>query len=108
LNLFNAIVGSIGIFVSGHAQWRSFDRNGMERVKGRSYPKPLVRANPWGFGAQWSVMDQTTRLVDDKEVKKDHGDAVLWCECFFPSLWVFRMWLRSCELVYNSPPRVRA
>jgi hypothetical protein len=83
LNLFNAIVGSIDIFVSGHAQWRSFGRNGVERVKGRSYPKPLVRADPWSFGAQWSVMDQAARLVDDKEVKEDHGaGASQFCASF--------------------------
>jgi hypothetical protein len=42
-------------------------------VKGGSDAQPFVGTDFGSFGAQGTVMNQTSGLIDNKEVQKDHS-----------------------------------
>ena len=71
------IVSRTAVLIVGKSQWRRFCCNGMQGVKGGSNPQPFVDINFRCFLAQWTMVDERSRFVYDKQVQERHIAGIL-------------------------------
>ena len=67
-NLAHGHIGLTGVLAVRQFDGRSFGGNGMQRMEGRSYTQPFVRSNFWSPIAERTMVNQSTRSVDNEQM----------------------------------------